>query len=100
MNIYLTESGYFPTGLISLSVSVWRMLFFLAATAEQFILFNCELSIQIKQRTKRKAENVRNKVSKVSYSYNISKQNAAILRTKIPMRWMTMNKLSIINGLK
>ena len=36
---------------------------------------------------------------KISYSCIISKQNAAILPTKIQMWQMTMNKLSIKDGL-
>ena len=56
--------------------------------------------MEIKQETKRKPENVRNKVSKISYSCIISEQNAAILLTKIQVRQMMMNKISIIDGLK
>ena len=44
-------------------------------------------------------ENVRNKVSKISYSCTISKQNVAILPAKIQMQQMMMNQLSITDGL-
>ena len=44
-------------------------------------------------------ENEKNKVSKVSYFCIVPKQNAAILPTKIKIRQMTINELSIIDGL-
>ena len=49
--------------------------------------------------TKREAENVIMKVSKISYSCIISKQNVATLPTKIQMWQMMMNERSIIDYL-
>ena len=75
---------------------VWCMLFSLAAVSAV-----CTANIHPnKTVNKKKAENVRNKVyQKIAYSCIISKQNVTILPTKIQVQWMTMNELSIIDGL-